>query len=70
MVDRKFSRASSVSKLEDFNQWLGEMKPFFKEIYIIGGNHDQILENLDQKEIQKMLQIFENGKKVVNLYRI
>ena len=63
MVDRKFSRASSVSKLEDFNQWLGEMKPFFKEIYIIGGNHDQILENLDQKEIQKML---SNGKYVVN----
>ena len=63
MVDRKFSRSSSISKLEDFNLWLGEVKPLFKEIYIIGGNHDKILDEMKHKDIQKLL---SNGKYVVN----
>ena len=63
MVGRKFSQASSLSKLEDFNQWLGEIKPFFKDIYIIGGNHDQILDEMDHKDVQKLL---SNGKYIVN----
>ena len=63
MVDRKFSRASSVSKLEDFNNWLGEVRPLFKEIYVIGGNHDEVLDKMDNVEIKKVL---SNGKYLLN----
>jgi hypothetical protein len=54
MSSRRFSEQDSKSKIADFNAWLGEMSHIPHKI-VIGGNHDEYLENLGAEKAKAAL---------------
>ena len=62
MVDRKYSHAASLLKIKDFNEWLGSLKQF-KQIYVVAGNHDQIIMEIGRDAACKL---FSNAKYIEN----
>jgi predicted phosphodiesterase len=55
MSSRFISREHAVRKYQKFNSWLGTLKQVAKHIFVIGGNHDQYLEEVGDIEAQNLL---------------
>jgi predicted phosphodiesterase len=58
MTSRKFSTSFTLHKYRQFNEWLGRVAVNIKYRFILGGNHDRLLETLSKEDL---LQLFSNG---------
>jgi hypothetical protein len=61
MIGRFFSEKHELERLKKFNDWLGSIR--CKDKYVIGGNHDMIMEKLGPQRTQLVL---SNAKYLYN----
>lgn len=53
---RKFTEKQFLEKIEDFNEWLGTLRPRFRYgAIVIAGNHDAWLERYGFEKVQSLL---------------
>ena len=53
MTSVRFSRAEGYRRVREFNEWLGTLP--HKHKIVIGGNHDNFLEDVGEEEAQQLL---------------